>query len=201
MRCMARRSFSVRLEPFLRPILRIEQLAQWRSRLAIGHRHQAARSGPDGCEQTRVSIIRGPMPHPAGQVLSAVCPFGSNNNLASRRPAPLCPERGQLGQECRSEGRGFAGPRPGWDASPPWGGETRSSETRGACSTLGASRPQAFERRQLWRHADRSAWRAPAPLFSVRSSAAAEKVPSRRFWGGSSLKYLPRNDKYGWFQT
>jgi len=49
----------------------------------------------------------------------------ASRNLASGRLAPLCPERGQLDNERRSEELGVAIPRPGWDASPPRVGGTR----------------------------------------------------------------------------
>src|SRR5260370_13088901 len=45
-------------------------------------------------------------------VLSAVCPIWASRNLASGRPAPLCPVRDQRGEACRNEERGVAVPRP-----------------------------------------------------------------------------------------
>ena len=97
--------------------------AQRRSRLAAGHRRQAAHRGLEGHEHgatldqvgTCCCVLPGSwfFPRSARAV---------SRNLASGRLAPLCPERGQLCEECRSEGLGVAIPRPGWDAFPPVGG-------------------------------------------------------------------------------
>jgi hypothetical protein len=97
--------------------------AQWPSRLAAGHRRQAAHRGLEGHEHdatldqvgTCGCILPGSWFFPrSARVVS--------RNLASERLAPLCPERGQLDNERRMEELGVAKPRPGWDASPPVGG-------------------------------------------------------------------------------
>lgn len=123
--------------------------AQRRSRLAVGHRRQAA-LGLDSHEHdarldqvgTYGCILPGSWFFPrSARVVS--------RNLASGKLAPLCPERGQLDNERRIEELGVAKPRPGWDASPPVGGTRKLfGLSDGNHATAGMS-PQQYWLRSL----------------------------------------------------
>ena len=92
-----------------------------------------------------------------------------SRNLASGRLAPLCPERGQLDRERRSEGLGVARPRPGWDASPPIGG------TRKLLSGCHAVAGISSQRYSLWSLHTRCMTTA-----SLRATATlARRIPIR----------------------
>ena len=81
--------------PFLRPGLHNrKRRAQWRSRLAAGHRQRRRAAVLTAASTAQCSIGPGLLTRPAGvMVLSAVL---DSRNLASGRLVPLCPERGQL---------------------------------------------------------------------------------------------------------